>query len=216
MTGVAGVVRVGVRVHGRVRVLLVRVLLGIKKVVVGVVVGGGRGRVAAAAAAGVVRVRGCGGREDVGRGHRAAATATAAGVVSRCVVRALRVLTQRVLTLVLAVALGVVLRVREAGVPILLVLVLVRREVRMAAVRRHLVRERGQDRRCGRRHGRAVGRERGRGGRGERRDGRRRRVHGVVGVRVEVVERPARWWSWWCLKSMSKCQSDAPMHQCGW
>lgn len=94
----------GVRVHGRVRVLLVRVLLGIKKVVVGVVVGGGRGRVAAAAAAGVVRVRGCGGREDVGRRHRAAATATAAGVVSRCVVRALRVLTQRVLTLVLAVA----------------------------------------------------------------------------------------------------------------
>lgn len=191
MTGVAGVVRVGVRVHGRVRVLLVRVLLGIKKMVVGVVVGGGRGRVAAAAAAGVVRVRGCGGREDVGRGHRAAATATAAGVVSRCVVRALRVLTQRVLTLVLAVALGVVLRVPKAGVPILLV---VRREVRMAAVRRHLVRERGQDRRRGRRHGRAVGRERGRGGRGERRDGRRRGVHGVVGVRVEVVERPG-----WCF-----------------
>lgn len=191
MTGVAGVVRVGVRVHGRVRVLLVRVLLGIKKVVVGVVVGGGRGRVAAAAAAGVVRVRGCGRREDVGRRHRTAATATAAGVVSRCVVRALRVLTQRVLTLVLAVALGVVLRVPKAGVPILLV---VRREVRMAAVRRHLVRERGQDRRRGRRHGRAVGRERGRGGRGERRDGRRRGVHAVVGVRVEVVERPG-----WCF-----------------
>lgn len=183
-------VRVGVRVHGRVRVLLVRVLLGIKKMVVGVVMGGGRGRVAAAAA-GVVRVRGCGGREDVGRRHRTAATATAAGVVSRCVVRALRVLTQRVLTLVLAVALGVVLRVPKAGVPILLV---VRREVRMAAVRRHLVRKRGQDRRRGRRHGRAVGRERGRGGRGERRDGRRRGVHGVVGVRVEVVERPG-----WCF-----------------
>lgn len=98
-------VRVGVRVHGRVRVLLVRVLLGIKKMVVGVVMGGGRGRVAAAAAAGVVRVRGCGGREDVGRGHRASAAA-AAGVVSRCVVRALRVLAQRVLvlTLMLAVA----------------------------------------------------------------------------------------------------------------
>lgn len=98
------------------------------------------------------------------------------------------------LALVLAVTLGVVLRVPKTRVPILLVLVLVRREVRMAAVRRHLVRERGQDRRRGRRHGRSVGRERGRGGRGERRDGRRRGVHAVVGVRVEVVERPG-----WCF-----------------
>lgn len=77
------------RVHGRVRVLLVRVLLlllGVKEM--SGVVRGGRGRVAAAAAAGVVRVCGCGGREDVGRGHRAAASASAAaaGIVA-CVRR---------------------------------------------------------------------------------------------------------------------------------
>lgn len=116
--------------------------------------------------------------------------------------------------LVLAVA---VVLMGEAGVPMLLVLVLVlvlvRREVRMTvpdvAVRRHLVRERGQDRRCGRRHGRAVGRERGRGGRGERRDGRRRGVHAVVGVRVEVVERPGWWWCF--LKSMPNSDADTPM-----
>lgn len=113
--------------------------------------------------------------------------------------------------LVLAVA---VVLMCEAGVPMLLVvLVLVRREVRMTvpdvAVRRHLVRERGQDRRRGRRHGRAVGRERGRGGRGERRDGRRRGVHAVVGVRVEVVERPGWWWCF--LKSMPNSDADTPM-----
>lgn len=180
------VVRVGVRVHGR--VLLLRVLLGVEEV------RGGRGRVAAAARVGV-RVRG--GREDVRRGDRARAAGVVACVRQR---RGLRVVVRAVLALavlwalavrVAAVVLAVVLR--EAGVPVL-VLVLLRGEVRVARrrvrVRRHLVREGGQDRRRGRGHGRAVGREG--GGGGERRDGRGRGMHAVVGVRVDVVERPIK------------------------
>lgn len=184
------VVRVGVRVHGR--VLLLRVLLSVEEV------RGGRGRVAAAARVGV-RVRG--GREDVRRGDRARAAGVVACVRQR---RGLGVVVRAVLALALAlgvlwalavrvaaVVLAVVLR--EAGVPVL-VLVLLRGEVRVARrrvrVRRHLVREGGQDRRRGRGHGRAVGREG--GGGGERRDGRGRGMHAVVGVRVDVVERPIK------------------------